>query len=366
MLDMGFIPDVEKIVAMLPKRRQTLFFSATMAPEIKRLADAFLTDPKQISVAPPASPAALVAQHVTIVQEDEKREALRRIIANEEVRNAIIFCNRKKDIGVLHTSLQRHGFNVQALHGDLAQSVRTETLDKFKKGEITYLIASDVAARGLDIADLSHVFNFDVPINAEDYIHRIGRTGRAGKTGRAFMIATPDDTKAIQAIESLIKKEIPRIVVEGVSAAELDPDARKGRRRGKAPAPSSNRAPEPRNTESRVAEPRAGESRAPRPVESPRLVSVALDPMDAEQPVVDLPMFDAPKHAPADHARPTATRADPRRSEGRQESRPDARYDRGGKRRGGRYEEDDAPVKGLGDHVPAFLLRAVKLPAKRA
>ncbi len=180
MLDMGFIPDVERIVGFLPKIRQTLFFSATMPPEIRRLADAFLMNPKEISVAPPASPAATVEQALLVVDPMDKREALRRLIRAEQVRNAIIFCNRKKDVDILHKSLVKHGFDAVALHGDMAQANRTETLERFKTGEVQLLVASDVAARGLDIQGLSHVFNFDVPIHAEDYVHRIGRTGRAG------------------------------------------------------------------------------------------------------------------------------------------------------------------------------------------
>src|SRR5262245_21666673 len=172
MLDMGFIPDVERIVSLIPKIRQTLFFSATMPPEIRRLADAFLMNPKEISVAPPASPATLVTQGLAVVDEMQKREALRRLIRIEQVKNALIFCNRKRDVDILFKSLHRHGFNAAAIHGDLAQAKRTETLERFKQGDITLLVASDVAARGLDVVGMSHVFNFDVPIHAEDYVHR--------------------------------------------------------------------------------------------------------------------------------------------------------------------------------------------------
>src|SRR5258708_1298170 len=170
MLDMGFIPDVERIVSLLPKKRQTLFFSATMPPEIKRLADAFLSEPREITVAPPASPAATVTQGLAIVPHADhaKRDALRRLIAAETVRNALIFCNRKRDVDTLYKSLKRHGFSVGSLHGDMDQGTRTQTLDAFKRGEMTLLVCSDVAARGLDIDDLSHVFNFDVPIHAHD------------------------------------------------------------------------------------------------------------------------------------------------------------------------------------------------------
>src|SRR6516164_2263045 len=218
MLDMGFIPDIERIVGLLPKIRQTLFFSATMPPEIRRLADAFLMNPKEVSVAPPASPAALVAQHLITVRPQDKREALRRLIRSEDVKNAIIFCNRKRDVDILYRSLARHGFNAAALHGDMPQPKRTETLERFKEGEVRLLVASDVAARGLDIQGMSHVFNFDVPIHAEDYVHRIGRTGRAGREGCAFTIATPDDRVAAGAIEKLTGFPIPLVVIEGLDA----------------------------------------------------------------------------------------------------------------------------------------------------
>ena len=237
MLDMGFIPDVERIVGLLPKARQTLFFSATMPPEIRRLADAFLKDPVEIAVAPPASPAELVAQSLVVVAPEEKSEALRRLIAGEEVKNALIFCNRKRDVDILQRSLTRHGFDAAALHGDMSQPKRTETLERFKNGEIRLLVASDVAARGLDIHGLSHVFCFDVPHHAEDYVHRIGRTGRAGRPGRSFMLAAPEDGKAVAAIRDLIGKDIPASFVTGIDAAELDPagDGRR-RRRGRATA----------------------------------------------------------------------------------------------------------------------------------
>jgi superfamily II DNA/RNA helicase len=204
MLDMGFIPDVERIVGLLPKTRQTLFFSATMPAEIRKLADAFLSDPVEIAVAPPASPAATVIQSLAVVDPQDKREALRRLIAAEDVKNALIFCNRKRDVDILFKSLARHGFDAAALHGDMAQPKRTETLERFKRGEIRLLVASDVAARGLDIKGMSHVFCFDVPVHAEDYVHRIGRTGRAGLSGRSFMLAAPEDGKAVAAIVKLI------------------------------------------------------------------------------------------------------------------------------------------------------------------
>src|SRR5690242_15896345 len=230
MLDMGFIPDVERIVGFLPRLRQTLFFSATMPPEIRRLADAFLSNPREISVAPPASPAATVEQALLVVDAMEKREALRRLIRVEQVKNAIIFCNRKRDVDILHKSLSKHGFDAVALHGDMAQAKRTETLDRFKAGDARLLVASDVAARGLDIQGLSHVFNFDVPVHAEDYVHRIGRTGRAGLLGKSFTIAAPEDGRAVAAIVALIGKAIPAAAADGIETQELVYDDTRRRR----------------------------------------------------------------------------------------------------------------------------------------
>jgi len=231
MLDMGFIPDVEKIVSLLPRMRQTLFFSATLSDDIQKIGSKFVMNPKIIEVAPPASTAETVAQHLIWTDSKSKRQVLRNLLAVEQVKNAVIFCNRKRDISTLVTSLQRHGFSAVALHGDMTQSARLDALQKFKDGDVPLLIASDVAARGLDIAGLSHVFNFDVPMSAEDYVHRIGRTGRAGKSGRSFTIAAgKDDIKYIGAIEKLIGKPIPPIeldqtsVVNAASDASLVPD----------------------------------------------------------------------------------------------------------------------------------------------
>src|SRR5271167_788104 len=229
MLDMGFIPDVERIVGLLPDTRQTLFFSATMPAEIRKLADAFLRNPVEISVAPPASPAAMVVQSLAVVGPQDKREALRRLIRSEDVKNALIFCNRKRDVDILFRSLARHGFDAAALHGDMPQPKRTETLDRFRNGEIRLLVASDVAARGLDIKGMSHVFCFDVPIHAEDYVHRIGRTARAGRPGRSFMLAAPEDGRAVAEIVKLIGKEIPVGEIEGIATAALVYSARRGR-----------------------------------------------------------------------------------------------------------------------------------------
>lgn len=210
MLDMGFIPDVEKITSLLPKIRQTLFYSATIDATMHKIAAKFVINPKVIEVAPPASTASTVEQFVAHTKVKEKRQMLRDLIRREEISNAVIFCNRKRDISTVKSSLERHGFNALALHGDMTQSARNDALSKFKNGDVPILVASDVAARGIDIAGLSHVFNFDVPMNAEDYVHRIGRTGRAGRSGRAFtLVASKDDVNYLDAIEKLIGKKVP-------------------------------------------------------------------------------------------------------------------------------------------------------------
>jgi superfamily II DNA/RNA helicase len=278
MLDMGFIPDVERIVSLLPPLRQTLFFSATMAPEIKRLADKFLSNPKEVAVSAPAQTADTVAQGIVTVPEREKRETLRRLIKAQAVKNALVFCNRKRDVDILWKSLKRHGFNVGALHGDMDQSTRMETLDAFKKEELQILVCSDVAARGLDIGGLSHVFNFDVPINAEDYVHRIGRTGRAGRSGIAHTIATRDDAKFVGAIERLIKKSIPPIQVEGfeIPTGEGRPsdDERPRERRGGRERSGRNRFRE----RERPAQDAAPSAEAPAPASMPAAAPVAQTP----------------------------------------------------------------------------------------
>jgi superfamily II DNA/RNA helicase len=314
MLDMGFIPDIERIVGLLPKIRQTLFFSATMPPEIRRLADAFLMNPKEVSVAPPASPAATVAQHLITVQPQDKREALRRLIRSEDVKNAIIFCNRKRDVDILYRSLAKHGFNAAALHGDMPQPKRTETLERFKEGEVRLLVASDVAARGLDIQGMSHVFNFDVPIHAEDYVHRIGRTGRAGRDGRAFTIATPDDGRFLGAITKLIGKDIPPATIEGLGKAEFSEEEgeRPRRSRGGRDRPHSKR----RDSRERRRPSEEHREPAPRPLrEAPRPIT-----MDPEGKVLPLPV-----------------------------------------RRDERWQDDDRRVVGFGDHLPAFLARPARV-----
>jgi len=220
MLDMGFIPDIERIFNLTPFTRQTLFFSATMAAEIERLTNTFLSAPLRVEVARQASASENIEQSVLLFKPSrkdregtEKRKLLREMILNEggDCKNAIIFCNRKSDVDICAKSLKKYGFNAAAIHGDLDQKYRMDTLEGFRTGSLQFLVASDVAARGLDIPSVSHVYNFDVPTNAEDYVHRIGRTGRAGRNGKALMITTPRDEKNFNAIEKLIQTEIPKI-----------------------------------------------------------------------------------------------------------------------------------------------------------
>ena len=208
MLDMGFIPDIERIASMLPTRRQNLLFSATMPPPIKKLAAQFLVNPKEIQVAPPATTAKNIEQYFTRSLAKDKRETLRQLIDDHNMSHAIVFCNRKRDIEILKKSMDRHGFKADTLHGDMKQSDRNETLKKFKANELDFLLASDVAARGIDIDGLPFVINFDVPHNSDDYVHRIGRTGRAGKTGHAFMLVSPSEEKALIEIQKLTGKKI--------------------------------------------------------------------------------------------------------------------------------------------------------------
>jgi superfamily II DNA/RNA helicase len=254
MLDMGFIPDIEEICTKLPRDRQTLLFSATMPAPIKKLADKFLSNPKQIQVTRPATANTSIDQKlVDVPSARNKRDVLRELIRSEDVNTAIIFCNRKTTVRELAASLQRHGFAASQIHGDMEQPERLRELDRFKAGEINILVASDVAARGLDIKGVSHVFNFDVPWHPDDYIHRIGRTGRAGATGSSFSLVTPEDAEAVQAIEKLTGMTIPRIgnrqeaSASRATSAELPEPRSRGRRR----AGRSEQAPQsavPANT----------------------------------------------------------------------------------------------------------------------
>lgn len=356
MLDMGFIPDVERIVAMLPPNRQTLFFSATMAPEIKRLADAFLRNPKEISVSKPASVAPTITSRMVMVNDTDKREALRRLIRSEDVQNALIFCNRKRDVDILFKSLSRHGFDVGALHGDMAQPVRFATLEKFKAGDLRLLCCSDVAARGIDIGGLSHVFNFDVPIHAEDFVHRIGRTGRAGREGKTFMLATPDDRLAVEAIEKLTNTKFETVTIDGLDPVEFSEGrGKRGRGRGKpvdakSDKPKRDHKREPKAEEVVEDTPKVADEARPKrsePRRAPRGRSRADAvpvPVDAPQPEVNF---------------------EPRPIERQVERTPEPRFDRNANPRFDRNrdrprrDDDLGPaVLGFGDETPAFMLVA--------
>ncbi len=266
MLDMGFIPDIERICKLVPFTRQTLFFTATMPTEIRRVTEAFLHNPEKVEVSKPASTAVTVTQSQvgTGREPHEKRETLRRLLRDaKDLKNAIIFCNRKREVALLQRSLQRHGFSVAALHGDMDQSARTAALDQFRKGEIPLLVASDVAARGLDIPDVSHVFNFDVPHHPDDYVHRIGRTGRAGRSGTAISIVNPADHKSIAAIERLIGQSIPRVELEA-GPAEDAPAADRRRSHEAAADIRKRQDRKPRRKSSRSSESRPGLARPQR------------------------------------------------------------------------------------------------------
>ncbi|MCB2075883.1 MAG: DEAD/DEAH box helicase, partial [Novosphingobium sp.] len=242
MLDMGFIPDIENICTKLPATRQTLLFSATMPPPIKKLADRFLSNPKYIEVARPATANTNIAQHKVAVEQRKKRDALRDLLHTDDVKTAIIFCNRKTTVRELSKSLKRHGFSAGEIHGDMDQPARLAELQRFKDGEINILCASDVAARGLDIKGVSHVFNFDTPWHPDDYVHRIGRTGRAGATGRAFTFVTSDDEEALANIEKLTGMEIPAFEIQGEGKQKEPRRSEKPRREEKA-EPEQKRQP---------------------------------------------------------------------------------------------------------------------------
>lgn len=240
MLDMGFIPDIERIFKLTPFTRQTLFFSATMPPEIQRITDQFLSAPARVEVSKPSTTANTITQRIVRlpVSDDRiKRETLRKLInESENLKNGIIFCNRKKNVDVVAKSLQKHGFNARPIHGDLPQAFRTETLQSFRDGELTLLVASDVAARGLDIPEVSHVFNYSVPVNAEDYVHRIGRTGRAGRKGFTVMMVTPDDRKLYDAVlRTTGVEQIEELDMGDFFETLSTEDTRRPRSRAKAP-----------------------------------------------------------------------------------------------------------------------------------
>ena len=389
MLDMGFIPDIERIVKMVPFTRQTLFFSATMPPEIERLADMFLHTPQRIEVARPASTASTIVQKLVATGSEGhvKRDILRRLMRGEaDLNNGIIFCNRKRDVALLQKSLASHGFNVAALHGDMDQRARTVALDAFRSGEVPLLVASDVAARGLDIPAVSHVFNFDVPHHPEDYVHRIGRTGRAGRAGHAFTLVSRADERSLHAIEALIGQPIPwaegDLASVPESAPSEDEESTRTRYRGKAASGrrlrggAGGRAEKPRSERARSDLPKSdaiqgaesgaarAEADAPegkterRPAKRPgrqegRPGKAAARRSAPEREAVEVER-DGTSAAPAPQRAPRPERTAER---SRDERRPPSR-------RRNDEDEGDTPI-GLGSHVPAFLLRpAVVKPSK--
>ena len=288
MLDMGFIPDIETICSKLPAQRQTLLFSATMPPVIKKLADKFLSNPKYIEVARPASNNSNIVQHKVRVSSRGKREALRHLLRTDNVSTAIIFANRKTTVRELAKSLQQSGFSAGEIHGDMDQNARNAELQKFKDGVISILVASDVAARGLDVKGVSHVFNYDTPWHPDDYVHRIGRTGRAGASGRAFTFVTDDDAEAIANVEKLTGMKIPVFTLEGAEAAPAareDAAPRESGRRERAPrerAPRKERAPKA------AAEPVA-EAEAPREVAAKPVRARRDEPRPPKDVLTELP-----------------------------------------------------------------------------
>ena len=318
-------------------------------------------------MSPPASAGTNIVQGLVVVPEADKREALRALIKSQDVKNALVFCNRKRDVVTLHGSLKKHGFNAGALHGDMSQPARMETLERFKQGEIQILVASDVAARGLDIVDMSHVFNFDVPFSPEDYVHRIGRTGRAGKTGHSFTLASPSEGDLVQAIEKLIGTTIPRIEVPGLDVADFE--ASDGRRRGRGRGRGGRTGDKPRGPRREAREPREHHERQPRPAAEPHAEARAEQHEPREHaPREHAPREQAPReHAPREHRPrehkprehgprehgPREQRAEQHRPQ--RERKSDQRPERRERRHDGR--DEPAPV-GLGDHVPAFLARS--------
>ena len=356
MLDMGFIPDIERICKLVPFTRQTLFFSATMPPEITRLTEAFLHNPVRVEVSRAASTAEGIAQ--TLVRSgaspEEKRTTLRHVIRSaENFKNALIFCNRKRDVQVVYRSLEKHGFSVGALHGDLDQRSRMAALDAFRNDSVQLLVCSDVAARGLDIPDVSHVINYDAPHHSEDYVHRIGRTGRAGKLGVAVTIVSRADARSIDDIEKLIGQKIEwqaggdAPVDEPAEAEEAPREHRGGRSRrsggDRGRGVRSNGEPAQRVARGGAERGRGGRSQHDEPA--------AREARGGERGHAGRPQV-----APAE--REAARQPQPRPEEPRRQPRPET------PRRPRRDDDGEARVIGLGDHVPSFLLRPVRLPTK--
>jgi ATP-dependent RNA helicase RhlE len=284
MLDIGFLPDLQRILSYLPKQRTTLLFSATFSPEIKRLANSYLNDPVTIEVARPNETASTVEQHFYSVNDDDKRRALRQIVRQRGLNQAFVFVNSKLGCARLARSLEREGMKTTALHGDKSQDERLKALEAFKKGEVDLLVATDVAARGLDIKDVPAVFNFDVPFNAEDYVHRIGRTGRAGASGLAVTFVSNSDGRLVADLEKLLKKKIE------LEAIEYEEDKPRGRiNDGRRAWREAGELGDPRDV---LDAPPPERERAPRPQREYR----ASAPRD--------PFFDQPYQAPATDAAP--------------------------------------------------------------
>jgi len=351
MLDMGFIPDIERIAKMIPFTRQTLFFSATMPSEIQKLADRFLQNPERIEVAKPASAAATVTQRFVAShgKDYEKRAVLRELVrAQTELKNAIVFCNRKKDVADLFRSLERHGFSVGALHGDMDQRSRTMTLQSFRDGNLQLLVASDVAARGLDIPDVSHVFNFDVPIHSEDYVHRIGRTGRAGRSGAAFTLVTKRDTKFVDAIEKLIGEKVEWLsgdlnsLPPAEESRETERPRRNSRERGARDGAARDRAPRENGDRDR------GRGRGSRSAASHKsdndIQDNGVDVIEAAPVKADIVKNERKaEQKPQNNAR---------------NNRPYPANDDSRDRRRHRDHDDGPTPIGFGDDIPAFMLIA--------
>jgi len=382
MLDMGFIPDVERIFKLMPQREQTLFFSATLSDEIKRLTDQFLSDPKTIEVAPPASPAETVRQYQTEVKPREKTKALKSLLGQEAVTNALIFCNRKVDVKSVAQEVKRSGFSAEQLHGDMPQSGRMEVLGRFKAGEISVLVASDVAARGLDLPRVSHVVNYDVPNNAEDYVHRIGRTGRAGRKGVAVTLVTPREGKDIADIAKELNCSIESTQTAGAPAAEGEEDEaaagpkgrgkqRGGERQSRGRKPGRSKDGRGETGEPAEAEPsQAGADSEAEPAAAQDADSGEARPAKKrrgrrggrsrrggrKQDAGEANRGgDAPSEDPS--AKP---RQKPDAKPGRKPEKASARGGKDGKKKGGgRGGGQDEQVVGMGDHVPAFLKRPV-------
>lgn len=364
MFDMGFMPDVEKIVSLLLGRKQTLLFSATMPPEVRRLADRFLKTPTEIQVSRPASANLQIEDVFVEVTGSDKREALARVIKQNEVPKAIVFCNRKRDISGVMRFLQKAGLNARDLHGDLDQSQRQQTLDQFTSGQVDFLVATDVAARGLDVTDMPVVFNFDVPLHAEDYVHRIGRTGRAGRKGHAFTFVTGEDFKLVAAIERLIKRTIPRVVIDleapkkaprtparAVATAQVQAEAEMEPVAKRAAKPATKRTKLADAPEAAAAEPRAG-TRRRRGLAGGKVAEIeqaSVPPASAPEPRAPA----AARPTPVSYEQPNVVRPAPARTG----SDTGGRHSQPPQRQPGR-RNDEAPVIAFGDMIPRFLLNA--------